>query len=116
MGGERRARHFGAFLMHNPAHATAVAEIELITADYCKGAAERSSADVDLLSPTSTPLDRAADMASLAAARHHVAGCYQIAGVPVDIHDAAETEWWAQSTPAVRRLHLQIYFNLAMDW
>ena len=99
-------------MMHNPAHAAAVAEIETITADYCKGAAERSSADVDLLPPTSTPLDRAAGMVGLEAARTYIAQRYQISGVPLGMGDAGEQAWWGRSSHAMRRTHLEAYFNL----
>lgn len=97
---------------HNPAHAAAVAEIETITADYCKGAAERSSADVDLLPPTSTPLDRAAGMMMLADARRSIAHCYQITGVPLGILSVGEQTWWARLPHTMRRTHLEAYFNL----
>lgn len=101
--------------MHNPAHAAAVAEIESTTADYCVGAAERSSADVELLpaagAPT-PPLDRAAQMSNVGAARQYIANCYQITGVPLGIRDAFDQATWAQMTHDQRIAHLTLYFNL----
>lgn len=101
--------------MHNPAHAAAVAELETITADYCVGAAERASADVDWFPAPSTPLDRAVQMSNVSAARQYIANCYQITGVPLGIRYGDQTQWSLLAHDA-RRALLKIFFNLAEDW
>jgi hypothetical protein len=96
--------------MHNPAHAAAVAEIESITADYCAGG--RPGVGLAPATSDNTPIDRAAGMHNVGAARQYIANCYQITGVPLGVRDATDQATWAQMNHDQRVAHLTLYFNL----
>lgn len=49
--------------------------------------------------------------ATLADARRSIAHCYQITGVPLGI-SVGEQTWWARSSHAMRRAHLETCFYL----
>ena len=99
--------------MHNPAHAAAVAEIESITADYWRKAADGTQDWATGLERLPVDqVDQAAQFTNLTTARQHVANCYRITGVPLGLRHVTEQTQWAQMTHDQRVAHLTLYFTL----